>query len=355
MPFITRGEYNIFSPIVTGGIEKMQKDIWEIYKDILIPIEITKEDRQNKKTKQIFLDAVAYHEPDIILIHDNDAYFTIPQIKMGIPTIWFFHGSLVKHIRFINLFQQIQDFHNAGGHFYCVSENQLNFFNEFSQRIINKPLPPINGFIRPSYATTTILPAEETKYDVITIGRSNKYKDPFYIHRMLENTGLITAVSTGDNRNFLEDEVDYYNKNIHWQPPQYTFRNLRHEDNLIKLSESKVYISTQTNESFGITVLEALSCGVPCILLTDKTNKHSSEIIAADSTHIKKIYKNASKEELLSVIKEFTNLDYYARVDISNATKEKHSFVNFKNMLNTIFEKRKTTKPTINNLNQFFI
>jgi UDP:flavonoid glycosyltransferase YjiC (YdhE family) len=78
-------------------------------------------------------------------------------------------------------------------------------------------------------------------------------------------------------------------------------------------------------ESWGITCMEALLHGVPVILLTDKSGRHSSEIIPAESWHFKMMNKNCKPEKLTEAIKEFQKLNYKDRLVISQATKNKHS------------------------------
>ena len=85
-------------------------------------------------------------------------------------------------------------------------------------------------------------------------------------------------------------------------------------------------LKTCNHETWGITALEALSCGVPLILNGYKDETHASEIIPASKSHYKVIPTN-DKEELIKAIKSFKNID---RKEIQEMTFEKHSKENWK-------------------------
>jgi hypothetical protein len=100
LPLISRSGQPIDSPVITGGIEKFGKNIFELFKDKIIPITITSEDRAKRRTKQVFLDAVKTHKPDMILLNDieNSTYpcFFLPQIQDKIPTVSIIHEPLLR-------------------------------------------------------------------------------------------------------------------------------------------------------------------------------------------------------------------------------------------------------------------
>jgi hypothetical protein len=76
--------------------------------------------------------------------------------------------------------------------------------------------------------------------------------------------------------------------------------------------------------------MEALGCGVPVILLVDKTDAHASETIAADYSHYIKISQNCSKEEFQSAARKAIAIPESKRKDIASMTKRKHSLTNWK-------------------------
>ena len=72
--------------------------------------------------------------------------------------------------------------------------------------------------------------------------------------------------------------------------------------------------------------MEALSCGIPVILNSDKDGDHASEIIPADKSHYIKIPRD-DKDALVSAIKSFDKID---RKEIQDMTWEKHSLEKWK-------------------------
>ena len=69
------------------------------------------------------------------------------------------------------------------------------------------------------------------------------------------------------------------------------------------ISKCRTFFSTWNKETWGITALEALSCGLPIILNCDNNGDHASEIIPASLNHFKKIPNN-DKEALVDAMLE---------------------------------------------------
>jgi len=328
LPYLSRSGHNIHSKTVGGGIEKFVRNLYEAFPADSIPVEITTADRQAKKTKQVFLDSVRKHKPDLIIINDIDWYFTIPQIEEGIPTIMVMHEPLARDIRYLAWWRGIQEFIDAGGHLYFVSENQKEFHEKNVKRITGWSLRGAKGTINSSFASGNEKVAKRIRYDAVTIGRTDLTKNPFLLHKKLVYTDLSSCVLTNaDNYQHSENQKKYWDDNLHWKGPQYTYRGLNHKDTLKTMSASACYVSTCPVESWGITVLEALCHGVPVILLCDKSGKHSSETIPADPGHFKIMAKDVKLEELTEAIHtmRFKFDAYENRLALSDSTKKKHS------------------------------
>jgi glycosyltransferase involved in cell wall biosynthesis len=341
LPFISRSGQPIDSPIITGGIEKVAKNIYEMFPNEIIPVTITGEDRANRKTKQVFLDAVKKHQPDMILVNDIDGCFFEPQISDGIPTVSIIHEPLCGDVRYLNLYKNLHKFTDAGGHLYFVSPNQFEFVQKNILRITGRPLGKTHGFFNSSYCTGEEKVSEKLFYDAVTVGRTDVLKNPFYVHKKLQGTGLDSCVLTTQG-NFQKntEQVKYYESNLHWKSPQHTYRGLPYEETMEKLSQSRCYISPCQSESWGVTAMEALAHGVPLILVTDNSGKHSSESIASDPSQYRTVPKRIKPDELAQVVKELSAYSYEQRLEISRMTKEKHSKDKYKGKLNSMFNAR---------------
>lgn len=341
LPLISRSGQPIDSQIITGGIEKVSKNIYQLYPNEITPVTITSQDRSSRKTKQVFLDAVNKHRPDMILLNDIDGCFFIPQIKDNVPTISIIHEPLCGDVRYLNLYDNLHKFVDAGGHLYFVSDNQRSYIQKQILRITGRPLEKIQGLFNSSYCTGKEVVSSDLIYDALTVGRTDVLKNPFYIHKKLQTTGLVSCVLTNEG-NFQKnpDQVRYYQDNLLWKEPQYTYRGLPHPETMAKLAQAKCYISTCPVESWGVTAMEALAHGVPLILITNNKGKHSSESIAVSKYHYRIAHKSIKPFELADVIKELSGYTYEQRLDISRQTKEKYSLKNYKISLMKMFQNR---------------
>ncbi|MDP7368834.1 MAG: hypothetical protein QGH83_16445 [Candidatus Pacebacteria bacterium] len=356
LPYLSRSGQDIHSKTIVGGIEKFTKSVYEAFPDA-IPVEITPEDRKAKKTKKIYLDAVRRHNPDIIIINDIDAYWLHPQIEEGIPTIAIAHEPLVRDIRYLAWWKGMQKFIDAGGHLYFVSAYQQKFHEFHVERVTGYPLIGVKGTINSGFATgNEIVDKLSGTYDAVTIGRTDLTKNPFILHKKLQSTNLSSCVLTNkENFQHGAKQVKYWNDNLHWKQPQYTYRGLSHGETLRTMSEASVYVSTMPVESWGITCMEALLHGLPVILFCDKNGRHASEIIPADQHHFERMDKNCTPDELAEAINDYQLYKYDDRVSISEATKKKHSKEKWvdkwqKMVYNTVFEtKEKSSLATFMN------
>ena len=104
------------------------------------------------------------------------------------------------------------------------------------------------------------------------------------------------------------------------------------------MSKSGVLVSTWPLESWGITALEALSHGLPLIIVTDSSGKHSSTAIAASDTHYKCVKTGIKPKDLEEIINDMNRISLSDRKNIATMTQEKHSLDNFKQTMNKVFK-----------------
>ena len=176
----------------------------------------------------------------------------------------------------------------------------------------HEPLP--FDLISPAYCKTKpdIL---DNEYDCGTIGRCDKEKNPFKLKHMTKHTDLNTLVISSKSSH--QKNSKYYETNKNWNN---VIWDKPHDEVVKNISKCKTFFSTWNKETWGITALEALSCGVPVILNCDNDGDHASEIIPAHKSHYKKIPNN-DKDALVDAIKSF-DVD---RKEVQEMTWEKHN------------------------------
>lgn len=321
--------------IVLGGVEKFIDDLHTNIKGVILE-EFSKEEKFSKKRMQ---ELIKKHNPDVLLI--NNIQWAKTCSHLNIPLICIFHEPCVRDIRVVTWNEHFAALKKCKAHVYMVSPKQFKYHKELQANNFNYKLSRPMGYIRPSYCQSNYKVSSDYEYDVATIGRNSSDKNPFLIHQKLANTNLSSLVMTTKTAMKSAAHNEYQAKNSGWFDPQHTKYNLPHAQVIENLSKAKVFISTWDKESWGITAMEALGCGVPVILLTDNTNTHASEIIPADKKHVVKLPRSVNSSVLeMTVRKLISATEQKTRKRISGETKKKHSLREWKNHINEIIERR---------------
>ena len=321
--------------IVLGGVEKFIADLKTNIKGVVLE-EFSKEKKFSKKRMQ---ELIEKHNPDVLLINNIQWARTCSQLN--IPLICIFHEPCVRDIRVVTWNEQFEALKKCKAHVYMVSPKQFKYHKELQAKNFNYKLSRPHGYIRPSYCQSNYKVSSVHAYDVATVGRNSSDKNPFLVHQKLANTNLRSLVMTTKTVMKSAAHNAYQDKNSGWFDPQHTKYNLPHAQVIENLSKAKVFISTWDKESWGITAMEALGCGVPVILLTDRTNTHASEIIPADKKHVVKLPRSINSSVLeLTIRKLILSTDQKTRKRISAETKKKHSIRKWKRHINEILMKR---------------
>lgn len=252
----------------------------------------------------------------------------------------------------------IKILYDNGASIFFVSEHQYNARNKTYRRMKDAILP-YSGFITPSFCSGNEQISSDILYDVGTIGRANKEKNPFWAHKICSKSGLSSLVLTSKIDEYHKNTKNgiYLNNNQHWKSPQDTFYNLPHDEVMKYISLCGLYLSTWNNESFGITALEALSYGVPLCLISDSNDSHASECIPASPKHFCNIKKNITPAEFHELVKKF-RMSYEQRLEISQMTKDNHSrdkwISSFERIIDITLNNHKKKKMS-QNINDFLI
>lgn len=325
---------------IKGGIEKFAKNLYEYSEHRIIPVEFTEEDQRARRVTDMVVKAALQYKADMVWAnYDNAPLTTRLQAVLDIPVAWIVH-NLGTSISKVNVVQFMPDFISNGGSIFMVSEYSHETWKNLSARINGPDVElPISGYIHSSCSNGTEYITSEKDYDLCSVGRCDKGKDPFAPNRKLEklDTDLKSLVITTSYR--IHKNKEYYDKNKHWNYDNFETKwDLRHSTVLDHIAKSKVFVSTCTGESWGITTFEALSHGVPVILLCDGKLQHASECIAAKDDHIVKLKKGCKPQEFLDAVEDLSKYDESKRREIFELTNQKHSKDKWLESVNKIIE-----------------
>ena len=146
------------------------------------------------------------------------------------------------------------------------------------------------------------MPSVKTSFDdmnIISVGRLSKEKgfsdliDVMSLVKEKNDKIHLHIIGDGDERERLKEKIKYLNLVNH--VTLHGFKDRKEVD--IFLSKSSLYIMPSFNESFGLTVLEALSVGVPVVAFD--TAKGPLEILNEKNSVI---IKNRDKEKMALLI-----------------------------------------------------
>lgn len=362
LPYKQLDGVSIHDERVMGGIERFGQLVYRNL-DNVIPVEFTDDDRKRRRVTEKIIKAARTHGVDVILSnYDNEAVTTRIQEQLDVPIAWFCH-NLGTSISKVKMVQVMPKFTESGGSVFMVSRYQHDTWNRLSKRI-NGPEVTLNvsGYLPSSCCSghEPFYPSEKS-HDTIVVARCDKTKDPFLLNHKVNGTDIKSTIITSMYKN--EKNNEYYNKNLYWteRSDQYqTLWNLPHSDVMDHIARSKVLVSTLPEESFGITALEALSCGVPIILMCKSSLTHASAEIPAHDSHVIKLKKSCKQSEFVEAYQILANYSIQDRERIRESTQAKHSVFAWSRQLTehletTIdrFRHRSVTSSSVSTLEHF--
>jgi len=338
MPVIQHKDKNVRldSDIVLGGVELFQKLAYENIEGV-IPVYITFEDRMERRTSDIMQRAVNEHKPDIIFTNHFSHAYTVAFQQFDLPVVWLNHSPGIRSIYNVESIKAKEEFAANGGSIYFVSKDQHSKMNAISKRIVGHEVLNAYGYINSAFANGDEQVSENKYFDAVTVGRTDPTKNPFFLHTKLKESVLKSCVLTSIPLFDSDTQKEYADKNAHWETPRDTIRGLKHHDTMAVMSTGSVYVSTCPVESWGITALEALTRGLPLVLVTDSSGTHGSQAVADRDTDYIMVPTNVKRENLEDAINSLKDLTFDQRCDISNRTKAKHSKENWILNLNNMF------------------
>lgn len=300
VPYFGNEDFDLATTTIhVGGIEKFIKCLY----DNIPNIKLVKMDHalKGKALREHITSLVAIENPDCFVNNYNksmiiDNEYRCPVLHVNHYTIGGFDA--LSFVRYINKPNML-----------FVSSHQFEGWNKLSKRVNGYDLEFTRNIISPEFAIDRY---EDTskEYDLVTVGRCSKTtKDPFMVHRLASRHGLKSLVIsiTPKNTQMLSAKaedgvVSYYEENKHWSGNQETIWNLPHDQIFDYIGRGKVFVSTWSNETFGITALEAASCGVPGLLYG--TTHASAEIYDSSSC---RLFNSKNFLEQFNELKDFTS------------------------------------------------
>ena len=329
--------------IVSGGTEMFCKSIYDNFDTEIFQVPIENWKYSLKEKRKVSKDIINRAEEigaDIIVSNFAQAIYSGSEmIASHIPIM------IIEHCIY-PMSSCISRWNNAvdNGHsVFWVSKWQEKKYRKMAERT-NQRVVPITDYINPSYCKIKPKLIEQ-EFDCGTIGRCDKNKNPFKLKNLTKDEDITSLVITSQTQS--SKDLPYYNKNKSWDN---VIWNEPYNKVIENISRCRTYFSTWNAETWGITAMEALSCGLPVILNCDNDGDHASEIIPADKGHYVKIPNN-DKDALISAIKSFKGVD---KKEIQEMTWEKHNSdswkTHFANCIDKTVEKFKSKN---NNLKEF--
>lgn len=335
--------------MVNGGTERVIELIKQNYSNVHV-LDFTDTDVAERRVTELVARKAAEVKADLILSNYYSTTLTVTLQKRipNIPILCLIH-VLADSLPAEGFLKKAQTFVGNGGSIGMVSAFQHQNWNTFAARRGYAPLE-VCGYIKPVPSTYDgpILKKKDRNFaDAITVGRSDRYKDPFCLHRRMHkiikgkgadysdfaHTCVYTNTTNQDNE--YQKENDF----THIQDHCSTFYNVNHCDIMNSIAASKVYVATGWGqmETYGIAVLEAYERGVPAILIS--TKDEGAERILDDQRYYRIVKKSDSNEVFMKAYRELTALDDDELSELATKTREHNSVSVWKSMMDSLLQK----------------
>lgn len=308
MPYVDIGNGSITEQSVSGGTELFSRLIAQNFDTITINIPWNTTPADNKKYVIRMRNLIEEHKIDLVLSNNIKAVCFYGIRNIGIPIMHVTHTNYGLFTANETLAKMI----GLGHSVFAVSQYNKTYFDNRAERL-EQPIVKFAGIVNPAYCQHDVPVNTNPDKSIITVGRSNSYKHPFVLHKMVKDTGYSAEVITSVGID--HDSIQYYEKNKHLPHKL----KLPHEQVIQRITDSAALVITCMNETFGITALEALSVGTPVIIRSDVSGGHASAEIAADPSHRVLIRKNNETKNAIDVLSKVD------RNEIKQLTQLKHS------------------------------
>lgn len=311
----------------------------------------------NKQRNEEICFLVNKFQPDLIINHDqsNNSFMKILYSTLNdFPSITFMHNSyeVIGGIAGFSYLQELNNLIQNKKIVLNVSKTSMNEWNQYAKKYGK-------GLIDPKFLIEDMFESYHYNYyvpDDIDIKESENYM--LMVSRISPDKKIHVAAKYCQELNIPfelcytpprnDSEIDYFKQ---LQELNITFHeNLPRTDVIDKISSAKgIFICGP--ESFGLVSAEANTYGVPCILISRKTEH---PVIETSNNLIQ--LNSKSKKENLEILSKMKKLSYDEKIKKSKEFCDKFSKENCKNSLYSIIDSAISLNRTreVNNLENFF-
>jgi hypothetical protein len=335
LPYFSPNGEPLSSDRVPGGVERFCQLVHLGLPDV-VPVMYTTEDRKKRRVTKKIIEAAEEHKADVIFTNFSNETETLRVQLAGVPMVWLEH-SCAGGISSIARVQHMHAFRERGGVLGMVSDFQFNTWDAFSNRIVKAPLQ-IDGKVNSAFATGSEY-VRVAEYEAATIGRAFPTKNPFWLHQKLDGSGLTSRVITDSWDNPAGKQADYVKANSNWKEPQLTHVGLTHDNVMLCMSRAGTYVSTCVGESWGIAAFEALSHGLPLVLLTGSTLTHATQEMLDNPSDATLVRPQIKSEDFIDIVNRNLKAPFSERQDRAGRTAHKHSFTNWRTSIENLLNK----------------
>ena len=314
LKLLTQNDNENIHTIIYSRRSEIPDDFIDDFKNAnLIEINMQREInlRKDFKSAMDVLKLINENSPEILHLHSSKAGLYGRVIKRGlnkkIPIIYNPHGlsflqtdisNKKRHIyKFVEKMLAIYSTNKIVG----VSEQE---YREISKHISKKKAVKINNGVKKNKSII-----KDKKYDFVTVGRICEQKNPYLFNQFAQlfPNKKFLWIGEGDLRHILSsDNIDITG----WIKDKDKLNDL--------LKSSKIYLQLSLWEGLPISLLEAMSIGLPCIV--------------TDCIGLTEVVENAENGKII----EYSLENVENVVAEINAYYDKYSF-NSKNAIDTIY------------------
>lgn len=347
LPFRKFGGLGIDSPNITGGTERFAHLLWKHYPADVRVVEYDNDDVENRRVPMIVAKAAHEIGSDIIVANQFSTALTssLQDRVRNVPILCFAH-LLSDSMSVEAVLKKMETFYGNGGSLGMVSPFQHRNWVKFSTRR-NLFLPPLAGYIKPTFCIEPqdVVPIKDRLWDFTTIGRCEKYKDPFSIHKRnmsIRKKGLgnykslvISNTANAEKDYHEASMLKYGRETAHFTPTHF---NDPYAYNMCMLGRSRVCVSTLNAESYSITVLEAYERGVPVIAYTKEEPAHACQAILSTNEFLRFTRKCNPDEEFVQRLESLLALTDSDLQRLSALARQENSKEIWVKMLTSAFD-----------------